>query len=53
MLKKLIILLAGLLLLFAGLVTFMRYSEFGKRDMCLDDGGVWKDGSCVGNRSGR
>jgi hypothetical protein len=38
--------------LISGLVLFLRYSEFGQQDRCLDGGGVWRDGPCEGARPG-
>jgi hypothetical protein len=51
MIKGLTVVFGTLVLLFAAFLLFMKYSEFGKQDRCLDNGGVWKDGVCIGNRS--
>jgi hypothetical protein len=50
--KALVGLLVAVVILVGGLLLFLRYSEFGKRDACLDAGGAWREGRCVGARPG-
>lgn len=45
-------LLLGLLTVMLAAWLFPR-SDFVARDACLDSGGAWRDGDCIGARSGQ
>ncbi|MEQ9152535.1 hypothetical protein [Parvibaculum sp.] len=45
--SMLFVLLAVLVALF----SFIRFSPFMEQDNCLDGGGMWLDGECIGRRA--
>lgn len=45
--SMLLVLLAALV----ALILFIRFSQFMEQDNCLDSGGRWQDGECIGARA--
>jgi hypothetical protein len=41
-----------LLVAVVALILFIRFSKFMEQDNCLDSGGRWQDGECIGALTG-